>query len=66
MNLKNIREGIDIISKYYDDPEGYHTGADHDQFYRWETDRPVSDEDKARLDELGWMYEEGNSWSCFT
>jgi len=55
MNLKNFLDGINIIRKYYDDQNGYHLGAEHDQFYLYETDRFVSEKDQSLLRELGWF-----------
>ena len=28
MNLRDFSEGIKILSRYYDDPDGYHIGAE--------------------------------------
>lgn len=58
MNLKNFVEGITILQPYYDMPDGYHLGAEHDQIFLYATSRPVSDEDVKKLRELGWFQSE--------
>jgi hypothetical protein len=74
MQLSKIIEGLTVLSKYYD-KDGYHTGAEHDQFYTYATDRPVSPDDVANLKELGWFqpdmeddaeYDPEEGWSAFT
>lgn len=74
MNLGNFIRGLTIIQKYYDNPEGYHIGAEHDQFYAYTTDRRVSDEDFSMLKELMWfqvgvededVYESNAAWSAY-
>lgn len=75
MKLRNFVDGINILRPYYDDPDGYHLGAEHDQFYMYATNRPVSDEDVKKLRELGWFqpdadeddgYDPEDGWSAFT
>ena len=58
MKTKSIIEGLTILNKYYDDPDGWHTGADHEILYARATDKPVSPEDVARLVELKWFQPE--------
>ncbi len=75
MKLSEFTEGLDILKKYFNDPNGYHIGSEHDQFYVYATDKPVSDEDVKILLELGWFQPETNDddgyspedgWSVFT
>ncbi len=54
MKLSNIIEGLTILSRYYDKPDGYHNSAYHEILYAYSTDKPVSTEDVARLADLGW------------
>jgi hypothetical protein len=63
---KQIIEGMTILLPYYDNPNGYHSGAEHDVLYMYETDKPVSDEDKVKLEELGWNLSDSNGWEIFT
>ena len=42
MKLNNLIEGLTILNRYYDKPDGYHTCAEHDMFYAGPTDRPLS------------------------
>lgn len=60
MNLKNILHGITILSGYYDDPEGYHLGAEHDTLYLYATDRPLTRGDIELMIKLNWcqVYDE--------
>lgn len=57
MRTIDVIEGINIISKYYDDLTDYDFGADRDSLYMFETDRPISNEDLVKLKELGWTQE---------
>jgi len=76
METPKIIEGLTILQKYRTDPDGFHTGAEHDQLCAYETDTPVSEEDFNRLIELGWFQPDTNSekyedytnsevWSCY-
>jgi hypothetical protein len=75
MKLSNFLEGLLTLKPYYDGEDGYHIGAEHDQFYAYATDRPLSAEDIAKMRELGWFqpeagdgdpYEPEDGWSAFT
>lgn len=55
MKLGNLVQGITILQKYFDEPDGHHCGADHDIFYIYPTNKPVSDEDVGKLKELNWF-----------
>ena len=77
MRLNNFIEGLATLRQYYDDPDGHHIGAEHDQIFAYATDRPLPE---ARLREnvrLGWFqstvggepdvtYDPATGWSCFT
>lgn len=75
MNLAAFREGLEILSKYYDDPDGYPISASYDQLWMSATDRPLSDVDVARMYEIGWMQDESieekapydpeETWTCY-
>ncbi len=54
---KDVIAGMQILMSYYDKPDGYHTGAKHDTLYMYATDRPVSEEDRTKLEALGWHQE---------
>ena len=78
MILDKFIEGLQIFQKYFNE-NGYHIGAEHDQFYVYATDKPINIADLNRLYEMGWFQddverdEEGNpvcydpheGWSCF-
>jgi hypothetical protein len=80
MQLDKFIEGLMILQTYYDDPEGYHIGAGHDQFYAYATDKPLPEIQVKRMFELGWFqpevetdedaevknYDPNEGWSAFT
>lgn len=77
MKTKDIITGMQILAPYYKEPNGYHTGADHDVIYAYATDSPVSTDDIAALVSLGWFqsgganddggkYSPDESWQAFT
>ncbi len=61
MTLGNFTKGLRILEAYYTNPNGYHIGAEHDQFYAYATQKPVSPEDIVRLQRLGWFQPEVDS-----
>ena len=78
MKLSNFIEGLKTLQPYYEGGDGYHIGAEHDQFYAYKTDKPLTPEDQKRMCKLGWFQPEGgmseeggeydaeNGWSAFT
>lgn len=81
MEFDKFVEGLTILRKYYDDPSGYHIGAQHDQFYAGATNQPLMDADFVRMKALGWFqpeqdydsedddaipYDPEDGWSAFT
>lgn len=73
MTLGNFIEGCKILQPYYDKPNGYHLGAEHDQIYVYATEKPLSDEDVAKMRDLGFFqpdcseeeYDPKDGWSAF-
>ncbi len=74
MNLKNFVDGVNLLRHYFTDPNGYHIGAEHDEFFVYATDRPVSPEDLVKLDAMGWSqpevdedapYDPAEGWRAF-
>lgn len=57
MRTTNLIEGLQILQKYYDKPDGFHVGAEHDAIYAYATDRPVELEDIKKLIALDWFQE---------
>ena len=55
--LSKFIQALQIFQKYYD-KDGYNTGAEHDQFYVYPTDKPLSEEDLRTVVVLGWFQEE--------
>jgi hypothetical protein len=80
MKLNDFIAGLQILQGYFDTPDKYCIGAEHDIFYVYSTDKPLSPEDVAKLVQLGWHQEEAvtdgeftaenydpeESWSAYT
>lgn len=72
-SIKEVVEGLEILAKTAEVPAGLAEqgetdrrkamlgGADHDIIYGPEAD--PSEEDRARLDELGWHFDD--EWDCW-
>jgi hypothetical protein len=58
MMLKNLVEGIEIMRKYYDDPDEHHHTCEHDEFIMFPTDNRISEEDYEVLVALDWYQPE--------
>ena len=73
MTIAGLIEGATILRDYYDNPNGYHVGAEHDQIFLWATQRSLPPEKVARMRELGWFqsyadedtYDPEDGWSAF-
>lgn len=79
MKLQDFIAGLQILQAHYNG-DGYHIGAEHDIFYCYKTDIPLSPANVKRMDELGWHQEEAvvdgqwkpenydpeESWSAYT
>ena len=74
MKLSNFIEGLKTLQPYYKDGDGYHIGAEHDQFYAYQTERPLTTEDVQKMRALGWFqpdqdddaeYNPEDGWSAF-
>jgi hypothetical protein len=57
MILSRLVQGLQIFQKYYD-KDGYNIGAEHDTFYAYTTDRPLSEEDLKTVVVLGWFQQD--------
>lgn len=77
MNLKNFIAGLQILQAHFKDGDGFHIGAEHDQFYVYKTHTPLEPSEVAALVELGWFqpdcdfekpgdYDPQEGWSVFT
>ena len=75
MKLSNFIEGLRTLQQYYENGEGYHIGAEHDQFYCCQTDKPLTPEDVQKMRDLGWFqpeqgddaeYSPEDGWSALT
>lgn len=63
MRLADAIEGMLIIAKYTNDQ--FCLQGEHDQVFCGSYDLPLSDQEKKRMEELGW-FEECDSWAFFT
>lgn len=72
MKLSNFIAGLNILKPYYDGE--YVIGAEHDQFFAYATDRPLTPQDVQRMQDLDWFQPETNAdedynpddgWSAF-
>lgn len=80
MNLKGMLAGIQTAQPFYEKPEGYHLGAEHDQIWLYKTDRPMDTEAVQKMIDAGWFqedveyddefkaanYDPEESWTCYT
>jgi len=57
MTTKNLIAGLQKLSTYYDSPDGYNAGAEHDVIYAYATDNRLLDIDIAVMISLGWHQE---------
>jgi hypothetical protein len=81
-SMNQIREGLEILSKYTDADDICSCAAEHDVFYAGPDtvidlaseedsedpeDQNMSPEDRERMKELGWFIDsESGSWAHFT
>jgi len=78
MNLSNFIDGLNTLLPYYNNHDGYHIGSEHDQFYAYQTDNPLTPKDVQKMVSLGWFQPDGginseggeynheDGWSAFT
>lgn len=64
MNIGNIIRGMEIIRRHTGDDE-YCVGAEHDILYCGGENLPLTADERAEMDRIGWFISE-NSWACFT
>ena len=62
------------LQPYYKDGDGYHICAEHDQFYAYQTESPLTPEDVQKMRDLDWFqpeqedgatYDPESGWSAF-
>lgn len=61
MTINQLINGAAIFKKYFEDPDGYHIAAEHDQIFVYPTDFPISGEDLFELRKGGWFQEDVHS-----
>jgi len=80
MRLNAFMEGLEIFARHFNDTSGFHLAAEHDQFFLYKTDSPLTEEELEVVNELGWFqdevpyddeteergpYDPDEGWSCF-
>lgn len=69
--LNEILQGLLILKKYFDAGNKYNTGAEHDVFYVYKTDRPLSNSDVKEMKKNNWFqedvddYDEEEGWMYY-
>lgn len=81
MKLNNLIEGLLILKPHYEKGgDSYCIGAEHDQFFAYQTDTPLTDDEVTKMWELGWFqpetpddedenpgpYNPEDGWTAFT
>jgi hypothetical protein len=76
MTTAKIIEGLTILEKYHNHPDGYNCDAEHDVLHAHRTDRPLKADDLSRMIAIGWLqerrdlqtdgYDPEEGWCCFT
>ena len=64
MKFGNLFMGVSILAKYQD-PEGDVVCAVHDKLMCCWAALPLTPDDKAEMERLGWFVDE-ESWACWT
>ena len=65
MNIKRLAEATNILAKYAGD-NAFCVAAEHDELWLGDDGWPLTDAEKARMNELGFTSQEGMGWHCFT
>jgi hypothetical protein len=67
MKVTDIIEGLQIIQKYKPENESdYHLRAEYDEICVGSLDWLMSEQDKARMIELGWVQDDdADGWSTY-
>ncbi len=64
MKFGRFAKGVAILAKY-EDPEAFSVSATHDQLFCCSYELPLTPEDRAEMERLGWFKAE-ESWAAFT
>jgi hypothetical protein len=63
MQIGKIVEGMQIIARHVP-ADAYCMQAEHDQIWCGAYDLPLTEDEKKRMEDLGW-FEAEDSWSAF-
>lgn len=72
MNWRNFLAGLHIIDKHVEDKSAFLLGAEHDEFYVYKPNTPLTKEEAAQMFDLGWqqpyceerVYSEHEGWQA--
>ena len=62
MITKNLIAGIILLDTYRDNPGSHDLSAEHDTVYLYSTNRPLSEEDVKKMEDLGFVQESTDSY----
>ena len=74
MKLSAFIEGLQVLKQHFVGEDGYHIGAEYDQFYVYQTETALTEAEVAHMRKLGWFqpelgpdapYNPQEGWSAF-
>lgn len=72
MKLNDFQAGLALLANHFEKRDCYKIGSEHDQFYVYATDTPLTPEEAKQMHDLGWFqegvedgYNPGEGWTCF-
>lgn len=54
MTLENLMNGLTILREHFGEEAGYVIGAEHDQFFVYQTTKPMNKAAVVAMRQLGW------------
>jgi len=60
MSLRNLRLGLEMLSRYYIDQEVSHISCNEEELCAYATDKPMALEDVQKMIDLGWFQYRAN------
>jgi hypothetical protein len=62
MKMSDFMKGLEILRDHFVEKDGYKIGAEHDIFYVYATDVPLTPEHVQKMHDLGWIQEHGDEY----
>lgn len=59
MKISDCIGGLQVLQPYYDNE--YNVGAEHDVFYAYATQRPLTPEDVQKMVNFGWFQQDADT-----